>query len=185
MYDIKNEGISSITVVIIIIVIIVVAGFLYYYFQEPEEGLGVKDCGTTDNLRNIENMDVLKSDSVLICLGESLMECNEAKAVINNNHKGSVLLEVSKQGDGCDVKMSLGDAEQILGEEDKQFANKYIQCPVGTLKDMIIEFSPDSPEMTSPGWGFNFFMLMGDMAFVSEWKKAEALEYGCSGTLLD
>ena len=145
----------------------------------------VEDCGITDGIKDMNSFDDIEHDSVLGCLGEGIINCKEVKAVINEERKGAVLYEVFNGEGNCMLKMSLGDANQISQEDSKRYANKYIQCPVESIKSNIIAMGKTPDQITNVGWGFMSFWEMGSLVFVAESNKVLALEIGCTGTLLD
>lgn len=187
----RNKGASSVALIAIIIVLAVLIVGVWYLQSFKEEKMEesekeqVRDCGVNDKMNDSGEVNNLEKDSVLTCLGEAIAMCEEARAVFEDSYKGPVLFEVLKDGEECKIKMSLSSAEEIIRETDKKYADKYIECPIEKIKEILEEDMEDPSMATNTGWGLNFYWVIGALALSSDSNKETATELGCTGTFLE
>ena len=173
-------------IIIIVVILVLILGVIIYIFtrKETEEKSEVTDCGITNTLMSTNALKEAENDPVLSCLGKGFNECKKVKAVINDSYRGAVLIEINNT-EICNIRMSLGDESQFTREDYKQYANKYIECPVESLKELVTQAGKDSSEITNSGWGFNAYFFLGGLASFSEQAEKAAKSIGCTGSLLE
>jgi len=163
---------------------------------EEIEQSQVKDCGVSKSLASKDafnkDPEYLEGDDTLVCLGEHILnDCSKAEAVIKTSSDGPMTLETVKGNeDGCKIKLKYGDAKEIPSEGKKQYANKYITCPISFLKDVGNFQMPEegsSPEDLPGTYAGTLYFMMGwaTTGYTGELDSGHPKEGGCTGTLVD
>jgi hypothetical protein len=112
----------------------------------------VEDCGVTEffikhdedffqSLQTESTLEELNQDNVMVCLGDNILnDCRKSEAIFKTADMGDIkfIVEGSEKEDICNIKTEYGDAKQIQSEEQKQWANSYISCPVN-INDLLKE----------------------------------------------
>lgn len=179
-----NPGTNSIWKFVIpaIIIIGIIGGGVWYWQNKSPEDVSenIIDCGISEN--ELWNNEDLETDSVLVCLGESMVDCKTSKAVLTIRSLGQVNVEVRK-GDNqkCIWRMEFGDieGEPLIEYGSVYFSNKYVECPLDM--ELLENYSDVQLEefIETPGAFAKetcFLMMMNMMAYP---------EGDCTGSLYD
>jgi len=182
-------------IIIIIVAIIIVAG-VFYWINRPEsisEGTkseettqqtgGVQDCGVVgvNNLMGATTEE-LEGDSALVCLGNNIInDCKESKVKMTEDNLVYSISDTNTSD--CKIKVEYPSVDEIFTEEQKQYANTYIECPLSGIVSVLNESNFSSEPFEFPGgYAFALFFQMGFMTLDPQQAREE---YGCEGTSLD
>lgn len=113
----------------------------------------VKDCG----IGTTPKLDVPSSyenDPVLSCLGESAVNCENAKGVLKDDFFPTIF-EITKSTQStepqsyCNFKLSYGADSTLTDITGKNLALQYISCPINIVK-AIDNTKPATPKFITP-----------------------------------
>lgn len=107
----------------------------------------IKDCGIT-NAPDFKNPNTYRNDSVLNCLGERSLHCENAKATLVDTLFPTIF-QVVNNSDSCNFILSYASDSQLHDITGRALANQYIICPVGIVK-RINESIPNNPTFEPP-----------------------------------
>lgn len=165
---------------VIVALVLIIAGVLFFF----QKGLtsGVKDCGVSKIFLSPKDasQEKLSNDETLKCLGNSILDCEKAKAELETKELGKIGLIVKGEGETknkCRVRMEYGSADQMKSEQYKDYANTYLTCPID-MQQMEGMLSANTDLSKSPG-GIVPIVLMY-IGMQSANPKTE-----CEGTLLE
>jgi len=157
--------------------IIILSGCTTDFEVLPQESNA--DCGTSYSLASGNPLNEInfEKDEALVCLGKKIInDCEEGTAVLETSDTGKISYEIKgTEGENCILKLEYGDADQIPLEEQKQHANKYLECPVN-LKELLEKSGEDASNKPGTLSG-GLYMLMGFSVLDPNTK--------CYGTLLE
>lgn len=158
---------KKIFAVISIFLIIIISGCI--------DNTQYEDCGTAI----LTSMDISYSQSALVCMGENLLNnCQKSRVVLDTASIGKInFIAKGPSSEICMMRLEYGDEEQILEEDQKKFANKYIECPIN-LERVREVFSQPEISIDDPGY---FAVSAYTAVVVSSW----SLDSSCTGTVMD
>jgi len=118
---------------------------------EPIVINSVKDCGigTTPDLKDPKTYE---DDAVLTCLGNSALNCTEAKAVLKDVLFPNTFEIIRDNNQStCHFKLSYGQDSALIDINGKNLAGQYISCPLGIVKS--VDESKSTPSFNAPDVG--------------------------------
>lgn len=97
----------------------------------------VKDCGVSV-APDVKNPLAYKNDAVLSCLGNSALQCEDARAVLNDPLFPTIFQitkgqDISNQ-ETCNFRLSYGEDSTLTDITGKKLALQYISCPLSIVK---------------------------------------------------
>ena len=211
MFKYLSKGISTLIVINIIVLVVIIAGagiLAYRYLQAPKEESkkqtpsqqisptlptstpsltnrkDIIDCGIIEVTGYVfpNYKEAFESDSALVCLGNNIINnCKNSKA----KEEKSLIYSIKGNGNsGCKIRVELPDAAQILEEDLKKFANKYVECPLSGVISFIGEGELPSDPSSYPGtYAHTLFFQMAVLVTLG-FEEAED-KYGCEGELIN
>ena len=145
--------------------------------KTEDELIQQRDCGISESLSKdipINQIDY-ETDNALVCLANSLLnDCTQSKAILDTFNAGKINFEI-REDNGCIVKMEYGDTSQIPNVEQKQYANKYIECPLDI--DELKSGSTENPTEKPGTFAFGVYFSIGIQSMNPNTK--------CTGTVLE
>lgn len=107
----------------------------------------VRDCGvgTTPDLKNPLTYE---NDTVLTCLGNSALRCENARAVLKDDLFPTVF-QIIKNQETCNFRLSYGQDSTLVDITGKKLAGQYISCPLNIVK-AIDNTNSTTPKFITP-----------------------------------
>ncbi|MFH1591708.1 MAG: hypothetical protein ABIC95_07345 [archaeon] len=136
------------------------------------------DCGTSttmDELLAAEDVDV-EQDRALVCMGHHILAgCDPAFTLIETNVSGLLRYQVADKDGFCVVHVQYGSEDQILSEEQKPYAGRFVDCEVELSELFGLDRSTYNDQ---PGVVGSSLYIYTALLILSE-------DTGCTGTLFD
>ncbi|MEA2097553.1 MAG: hypothetical protein U9P70_00520 [Patescibacteria group bacterium] len=180
----KTFNILSILIIGIVVIGLIGGGILFFTFQDDKTDSDIEDdpiaqheCGMSESLDSDIPINQInyETDDTLVCLGNSLLnECKPSKAILDTFNAGKINFEI-KNNEDCTVRMEYGGIEQISSIAQKQYANKYIECPLDI--DQLKSQSEQNPSEKPGTFAFSVYFYIGIESMNPNTK--------CEGTLLE
>lgn len=159
----------------------------------------VKDCGTT-TAPDLKNKNTYENDSVLNCLGNGAMRCENTRAVLKDNLFPTIFQIIQNKNQdqntgqqNCNFKLSYGEDSTLIDKTGKKLAGQYISCPISVVK-AIDDTNPTSPKFIPIQSGktnlskyasqIYFYGTLG-IFMESSVDKNTIQDMGCSGPFID
>ncbi|MFA6410046.1 MAG: hypothetical protein WCW26_00510 [Candidatus Buchananbacteria bacterium] len=140
------------------------------------------NCGTSRALAeslDLSNLNVT-GDKALTCMGNKILKnCEKGTMTLVAANTGSMTYSITgQQGGNCLIKTQYGDADQIPLEEQKVYANNWVQCPVSVAE--ITAQSKDPAVIALAA----YFNPMPSYHCDSQKNCTETWPEGCTGTMI-
>ncbi|MBI2627311.1 hypothetical protein HYW72_00065 [Candidatus Nomurabacteria bacterium] len=151
--------------------------------------VNMKDCGGTV-APDIKNPSTYNNNSVLTCLGNSALRCENAKAVLKDDLFPDIF-QIIKNQKTCNFKLSFGEDNALIDATGKKLAFQYITCPIDIVK-ALDESNPKSPIFKLPNKNdlgkyasqIYFYGTLG-VFMENNLDKNKIQNLGCSGSYID
>lgn len=154
---------------------------------KKETAPAVKDCGVSV-APDPKNPRAYGDDAVLTCLGNSVLRCEDAQAVLKDTLFPTIF-QIIKDQNACNFKLSYGEDSALTDITGKKLAGQSILCPVGIVKT-IDETKKvplfNAPSRNNPGLYASQIYFYGTLGLFIEnnvdQNKIQAL--GCRGEFI-
>lgn len=152
----------------------------------------IKDCGTTDS-PNLKNKSTYENNTVLNCLGDSALRCEDAKAIVQDDLFPGVFEIVKNENVGqntCNFRLSYSADSTLVDITGKKLALQYISCPINIVKAIDESKNPlsfSSPSFDNLGKYASQIYFYGTLGLFVENNidKNKIQNLGCSGSFID
>ncbi len=156
-----------------------------------KEPVFVKDCGTTIS-PDLKQSGSYQDNEVLKCLGYSALQCENAKAVLQDALFPTIFKIVqNKNADqGCNFELSYASDSALSDVTGKKLALQYISCPLSIVKAVdettkVPSFSaPSTDNLGKYASQIYFYGTLG-LFMENNVDKSIIQSLGCSGTYID
>lgn len=160
--------------------------------ETPTANIGIRDCGI-GTAPDLKNPLTYENNAVLSCLGNSALNCEEAKAVLTGPLFPGVF-EITRQNienqETCNFKLSYGSDSALTDITGRKLAGQYISCPLSIVKAIDetktpqIFSIPSTENLGKYASQIYFYGVLGVfMENNVDKNKIQAL--GCSGPYID
>ncbi len=105
-----------------------------------------KNCGISA-APNLKKASTYEKNSVLNCLGISLLNCEDAEAILTDPLLPN-LFQVKKDGSTCNFRMTYTSETALENPAGKSSAGKYVECTVSSIK--AVDESKNPPVFSAP-----------------------------------
>lgn len=124
-----------------------------------------ENCGISKNFLDsnlFTNEYATEEDSALVCLGKNLLnDCKKSEAILESLDKGKIKYIINGGSEqNCDIKMEYGDASQIQSNEQKKYANTYVNCDFN-LNDIKAKFPETNPNDMPGAFAASMYLYVG------------------------
>ena len=150
--------------------------------------VSIRDCGI-GVAPDMRKPATYQNDGVLTCLGNSALNCIEAKAVLNDILFPTVV-QIVKTEAGCNFKLSYSGDSMLIDANDKKLASQYISCPINIVKSVdeskkITVFNFPSTDNLSKYAGQIYFYGTLGVFMETNLDRNKIQSFGCSGFYID